>query len=94
MLDFALLSSHTVFPPGIDISTLQLTSRTVWPEETTVVRPTHITMSTPEGSHVRCPLGEPGKPNDGGYSLKLILGWNSARYKSVRASHSQVLFYI
>ena len=90
--NFTMLSSHAEFPPEVDISTLQLTSRVVWPAETVAIPRNFIMLA---GSPpIPCPPGEPWKPNDGGYSLKSVLKWKSARYQSVRASHLEAVLFM
>ena len=57
--------------------------------------PSHATLSCWQvPPPIPCPPGEPGKPNDGGYSLKSVLKWKSARYQSVRASHLEAVLFM
>ncbi|KAI5836643.1 uncharacterized protein SCHCODRAFT_02720031 [Schizophyllum commune H4-8] len=44
-----------------------------------------------DARRIRKPHGEPGKPSNGGYSLKEALGWPSDRYNAVRRSMNQLV---
>lgn len=73
-----MLAARTVFPPEVDISTVQLASRIVWPAETDqIATETHRFM-------VQRPPGEVGRPHDGGFALKTVLGWSCKKYTAVR----------
>jgi hypothetical protein len=75
---------RTVFRPEVNISTLQLTSRRVWAVGASSA-PAIATETLPKAI-IRRPDGEPGKPNDGGFALKPILGWSHQTYNAVRVS--------
>jgi len=78
MSDTVMLAARTVFPPEVDISTVQLASRRVWPAETN-----QMAIET-HGFMVQRPPGEVGRPHDGGFTLKTVLGWNNKKYTAVR----------
>jgi hypothetical protein len=95
MSDTVMLTARTVFPPEVDISTVRLASRIVWPSET------GHTITTPamekEGFVVPRPPGEVGRPHDGGFALKAVLGWSNKKYTSVRVRLHQpfsVLYHL
>jgi len=71
------LAALTVFPPEVDISTVQLTSRRVWPAKMDQMA---IEM---HGFIVQCQPREVGRPHDSGFALKTVLGWNNKKYIAV-----------
>lgn len=82
MSDTVMLTARTVFPPEVDISTVRLASRIVWPSETGHTITTHAAMEKEEFV-VPCPPGEVGRPHDSGFALKAVLGWSNKKYTTV-----------
>jgi hypothetical protein len=85
------LTLHTVFPPEVDRSSLQLTSRVIWPDEVLSIQTTQSHRSnthTAELKSDRMPIPKPkgvvGRIKEGGYSLFAVLGWEKEQYKEVQ----------
>ena len=83
-------TSRIIFPPEVDVTSIQLTSRRVWSPETPLdaVLPqtvTHrATVQDRRGGIVSKPAGEVNEISKGGYSLHKVLDWERARYKDVQ----------
>jgi hypothetical protein len=77
-------ASRTVFPPEVDTSKILLASRTVWLAETDNAATSYIPTSQTL-QKVQRPPGEVGRPHDGGFALKSVLGWSDRKYSTVRA---------
>lgn len=83
-------TSHIIFLPEVDVASIQLTSRRVWPPEA----PLNIVLQQPT-PHIRPvqgqgdgmvlkPRGEVNEVNKGGYSLQKVLNWEMGQYKDVQ----------
>ena len=71
-------AARTVFRSEVDISTVRLTSCIVWPAETDqMATETYRFM-------VQRPPGEVGRPHDGGFTLKTVLGWSNKKYSAIQ----------
>jgi hypothetical protein len=88
MSDSARLTHHVIFRPEVDISSLRLTSRTVWPAEVphTVTSPSHTVdlHATSERPLIPKPKGVVGRVKEGGYSLIKVLGWERGQYNEIQ----------
>ena len=78
-------ASRTVFPPEVDTSKILLASQTVWLAETDNAATSYVPTSQTL-QKVQRPPGEVGRPHDGGFALKSVLGWSDRKYSTVRAS--------
>jgi hypothetical protein len=84
------LTARTRFLREVDLANVVLTSRTVWPAETTLLE-SECTCQTLESENTQVPWpipkpsGQVSEVNKGGYSLPKVLGWESKRYQAVQA---------
>lgn len=92
-LHWPKLTTHTKFLPEVDLGSVLLTSRTVWPQEQAPdCRPSHclelevLESNMNEVSRaVPKPFGQVSEVSKGGYSLPKVLGWEHEVYKAVQA---------
>jgi hypothetical protein len=88
MPDSARLTHNVVFRPEVDISSLRLTSRIVWPVEVSpIVTSTSRVVdlyANFEGGGIPKPKGVVGRVKEGGYSLIKVLGWERGQYNEIQ----------
>lgn len=88
MPDSSGLTLHTIFPPEVDISTLRLTSRIVWPAEASpiITSSSHMVDRHAESETLRIPKpkGVVGRIKEGGYSLFKVLRWEREQYNAIQ----------
>jgi hypothetical protein len=83
-------TSRIIFPPEVDVTSIQLTLRRVWSPETpldAVLSQTATHSATVQGQRdwiVSKPAGEVNEISKGGYSLHKVLDWERVRYKDVQ----------
>lgn len=83
-------ASGIIFPPEVDVTSIQLTSRRVWSLETpldTVLPQTAAHNVVVQGRIISKPAGEVNEISKGGYSLHKVLDWEKGRYKDVQVRH-------
>jgi len=88
MSDSSRLTLHTVFPPEVDISSLRITSRVVWPAEVSPIVTSSSCIMDRQAKSDRQPIpklkGVVGRIKEGGYSLIKVLGWEREQYNEIQ----------
>jgi hypothetical protein len=86
MPDPPQITLHTVFPPEVDRSTLQLTSKVVWPVEVSLIPipPRTVNAHIAAKPPIPKPRGVVGRIKEGGYSLIKVLGWEREQYNEIQ----------
>jgi hypothetical protein len=84
-------TSRIIFPPEVDVTSIQLTLRQVWSPETpldaAILPQTATHSATVQGQRngiIAKPAGEVNEISKGGYSLHKVLDWERVRYKDVQ----------
>jgi hypothetical protein len=78
------ITLHTVFPPEVDRSTLQLTSKVVWPVEVSLIPIPPRTVNAAAKPPIPKPRGVAGRIKEGGYSLIKVLEWEREQYNEIQ----------